>query len=323
MTIAKGAHQAIPVARGPAIAVTNESRAGFRGAQWWSPTSGVRLPDDRRELTDVCDAVLVAVPAAVFSGATAAKLWQVPIPIAMTKSIEISVPDAHIEIRRPGLRCRRRDIPSASITVLNGRPILTPARLFVDFGRELQLEWLVAFGDAALRAGLLCQPEIVRALAECTGHRGIVRARQALRLLDARAESPRESITRVILKQAGIDALEPQHEVFDENGVFVARVDLAVVDSRIAVEYDGVHHLTPEQQAKDAIRRQRLAMLGWLEVTLNSQDIHQPERLISRVRTALDRRALLHVRGFASKPVREVALGSMALEGVRPTNADV
>lgn len=273
--------------RGSAISVNNITRSKFRSLDWWTPTSGVRLPSEQRELSDLCDATLLAVPQAVISGPTAAALWGLPMPLTTTQDIEITVPNEHPEIRRPGVHCRRRDIPPRSLTVLNGRPLLTPARLFVDFGRELQLAWLVAYGDAGLRAGLLDHRQIVRALAESRGHRGICRARQALTLLDARAESPRESIMRVLLVEVGIIHAVPQFVVTDKKGRFVARVDLGFVEERVAIEYDGAHHLTPQRQALDALRRQRLEMLGWLVVTVNREDIHRPQRLITRVRTAL------------------------------------
>lgn len=278
------------VSEGAAVVVTDTTRSRYRSRRWWTPTSGVRLPVDNRSLGDMCDALLLVVPDATFSGATAAQLWGLPIPTPLKDIIEITVPDAHVEIRRPGVRCRRRDIPSHSIKVKDSRPVIAPARVFVDLARDLDRAWLVAVGDAALRLGLIDKASIVRALAETRGHRGIRRAREALSMLDARAESPRESITRVRLVDAGILGLVSQYVVTDADGAFVARVDLALVDQRIAIEYDGGHHLTVDQQAKDAVRRQQLEMNGWLIVTVNSRDLHEPHRLERRVRAALTSR---------------------------------
>ena len=275
---------------GEAVAVTDETRKRYRNRQWWAPTFGVRLPTGRQALADRCDAILVAVPDAVISGGSAAALWDLPIPRSVTRQLEITVPDAHPLVRRRGVRCRRRDVPAHSVSRLEDRPVIAPARLFVDLGSELSLPWLVSLGDAAMNRGLLDERGIVHALAESTGHRGIRRAREALALLDPRAESPPESIVRVILHEAGIDYVHPQYVVTDRDGAFVARVDLALEDLRIAVEYDGAHHLTPEQQAIDAVRRQRLEMLGWMVITVNSHDIHQPGRLVGRVRAALSHR---------------------------------
>jgi hypothetical protein len=56
-------------------------------------------------------------------------------------------------------------------------------------------------------------------------------------------------------------------------------VDLAIVGARIAIEYDGAHHLSVQRQARDALRRQQRQMAGWIVVTVNSRDIHDPHRL--------------------------------------------
>jgi hypothetical protein len=273
--------------RGHAIAVTENTRAQFRSKEWWSPTLGVRLPATERGLTSRCDAVLLAVPRAVISGATAAVLWGLPVPKSTTDLIEITVARGAPEVRRPGVRCRRRDLPPIFVLHSGGRALLSPAQLFVDLGAELALPWLVAFGDAAYRQQLMDESAVVRALAKSTGHRGIRRAREALALLDARAESPRESIVRAMLANAGLPRAVPQFEVCTSDGAFVARLDLAIVEHRIAIEYDGEYHLSPQRQAADAIRRQKLQMLGWWVVTLNREDAHDARRLTDRVSAAI------------------------------------
>lgn len=276
--------------RGAAIAVNDSTRSHYRSKEWWSPTAGVRLPDHARDLGSRCDAVLLAVADAVISGVTAARLWELPIPESAADSIEITVPHAHAQIRRPGVRCRRRDVAPEWIRILDDRPVMAPARLFVDLAGELHRAWLVALGDAALRRGLLDEDSVIRVLAQSTGNRGVRFAREAFAALDPRAESPRESIMRVILADHGFVKLVPQFEVTDAHGAFLARVDVAMVEARIAIEYDGAHHLSVQQQGEDALRRQRLEMQGWMVVTVNSRDIHEPQRLVRRVRAALQSR---------------------------------
>jgi hypothetical protein len=57
--------------------------------------------------------------------------------------------------------------------------------------------------------------------------RGAPRLRQVIPLLDKRSESAWESVMRVLHVAADIP-VEPQHEIFDEYGRFVARVDLLI-----------------------------------------------------------------------------------------------
>jgi very-short-patch-repair endonuclease len=57
---------------------------------------------------------------------------------------------------------------------------------------------------------------------------------------------------------------------------------------RTCIEYEGLHHLTPEQQALDACRDQRVTDAGWRQVKVNSIDMsHGREWVVSRVRQAL------------------------------------
>jgi very-short-patch-repair endonuclease len=62
-------------------------------------------------------------------------------------------------------------------------------------------------------------------------------ARRAVELADRRAESLPESRLRVHLRLAGLDPV-PQHWIMD-GGERVARVDLALPEHRLAIEYDG------------------------------------------------------------------------------------
>jgi hypothetical protein len=68
---------------------------------------------------------------------------------------------------------------------------------------------------------------------------GIRQARRAVALFDARSESPRESVSRVRLHEDGLTAPEPQQDIFDENGQFVARVDFCWKEQRTIGEFDG------------------------------------------------------------------------------------
>jgi len=168
--------------------------------------------------------------------------------------------------------------------------ITTPERTLVDIAEDVPLPLVVAFGDHILRQLLTTQGAIAECLARSRGRRGVRRARQAVDLLDPRAESPPESVLRVTLVSAGLPAPTPQVVIRSANGDFLARGDLVYEDERIVIEYDGEHHLTPEQQAKDADRRHLLALDGWLVVTITRRDLRDPRRAIRKVDGALRQR---------------------------------
>lgn len=122
------------------------------------------------------------------------------------------------------------------------------------------------------------------------GRRGIRRARVALTLVDAGAESPRESWLRLSLLRAGFPAPQTQIPVYDEYGQLVAVLDMGWERLKLAVEYDGDHHWTDRRQFKKDIRRaEALTELGWIDVRVTAEDTEGG--VIARVSAAWDSRA--------------------------------
>lgn len=152
------------------------------------------------------------------------------------------------------------------------------------------LPHLVELGDEFLRRDLFSREALAEMVADSRKQRGIRRVRQALDLLDACSESPRESITRVLLWEGGLPAPIPNLNIYDDDGAFLARGDLVYEDLRVILEYDGEHHLARQQQASDADRRHKLEIHGWMVVTIVPRDLATPERLGSKVHQAIAHR---------------------------------
>jgi very-short-patch-repair endonuclease len=109
--------------------------------------------------------------------------------------------------------------------------------------------------------------------------------------VDARAESRPESITRVVLVQAGF-AVVPQFRVVVGSRV-VARVDLALPKLKIAIEYDGRWHEGDLQRALDNDRLAALRAAGWTVIVVTAELLRDPRRLVVAVAAAVaERRAL-------------------------------
>jgi len=72
--------------------------------------------------------------------------------------------------------------------------------------------------------------------------------------------------------------------------VWIAQVDFALPRIRLALEYEGEHHLTdPVQWAKDIARMERLIELGWRVMRVTQSDLFgTPELLVARIRRAID-----------------------------------
>ena len=64
--------------------------------------------------------------------------------------------------------------------------------------------------------------------------------------------------------------------------------DLGNTRYRVCVEYDGLHHLTPEQQALDNERDALTALAGWRQIKINRLQLRQPEAaVLASIRRAL------------------------------------
>src|SRR5207248_5220280 len=105
--------------------------------------------------------------------------------------------------------------------------------------------------------------------------------------VDPRSESPMETRLRLLLIRAGLPWPDVQYVVLDDDGRFVARVDLAYAHLRIAMEYDGDHHRDRDTFARDVRRQNALVQLGWTVLRFTARDVYRsPERVVAEVRTA-------------------------------------
>ena len=74
-----------------------------------------------------------------------------------------------------------------------------------------------------------------------------------------------------------------QHVVTHDDGRFVARVDLAYADKRIAIEYDSFeHHTGKVALVRDSTRRNALAAAGWTVLSATAADLRSGCRQLAR-----------------------------------------
>ena len=88
---------------------------------------------------------------------------------------------------------------------------------------------------------------------------------------------------------------ERQFDIEDQVGNFVARVDFAYPDLKIAIECDSKkHHFGRGDWERDVERRSRLAALGWLVIHVSwDMLVHRPDELEALIRGALGQPTLL------------------------------
>jgi len=222
------------------------------------------------------------VPGAVVSGVSAAVLWGVDLAGA-DDDVELAMPP-HAHCRRvPGVRVRRTAIDPGEIVTRRGTRLTVPALTAVRVASVLDGDEAVVALDRIVGTGLV-HLETVRGRAALPGVGA--RARIACARADGLAQSPQETRLRLLMRRHRIPEPVAQYEV-RHDGDFVARVDFAWPERRVAVEYDGLWHSEDGQFAKDRARLNRLREAGWTVVFVTAADVKDPERLAAAIRAAL------------------------------------
>ncbi|WP_448617856.1 endonuclease domain-containing protein [Geodermatophilus sp. URMC 65] len=180
----------------------------------------------------------------------------------------------------------RRALPADDVTRTLGVPVTNPLRTAPDLTRTLPPVDAVVALDALVQTGLVGLADVRSAAVAATG-RGCRRVREAAARADGLAESPQETRLRLVLLASTLPPPVAQHTVRDINGRFVARVDFAWPEQRLAVEYEGAWHGQPQNVVRDRTRLDRLTAAGWRVVFVTAADVHRPAQLLARIAAAL------------------------------------
>lgn len=239
------------------------------------------------------DAMLAAALASVGSGCvlshvTAASLWELPLPSGIDPLAPIHVTMQRRRARsRPGLVVHSGNI-AGTVAERFGLAVTNVVRTWLDLTVVFDLWDLVAFTDAIGNRHLASRRQLEVAVAGLAGRAGARNGRRALALADFDAESWWESHVRLLLREAGMEVVT-QVEVKDGAGDVIARVDLGIAELKIAIEYDGSHHMAPDRQREDVRRVQRLQRRNWLVLRYTYEDlVRSPSRIIADVRSAVE-----------------------------------
>ncbi|OBH86677.1 hypothetical protein [Mycobacterium scrofulaceum] len=173
----------------------------------------------------------------------------------------------------PGIHTWLDRVAPDEIQLVDGMWATTPSRTAFDLARRNPIGRAVAAIDALARATRLDTAEVELLAERYKGHRNVRRARQALELVDAGAESPRETWLRLLLINAGYPRPQTQIPVYGAYGELVAVLDMGWEDINLAVEYEGDHHRTERRQFnRDIARYEALSDLGWIVIRVTADD---------------------------------------------------
>jgi hypothetical protein len=189
----------------------------------------------------------------------------------------------------PLIITRNETLLAGEVMAVNGVPVTSPARTAFDLGRRPGLTSAVIRADALARATGVTGDDVRSLIDAHRGARGMKQLRRVLWLVDAGAESPQETRTRLVLIAGGLPRPQTQIVVLDDWGWVLARIDMGWEQWLVGVEYDGPQHWTdPRIRANDIERTAKLERLGWRLVRVSSDLLRdRPHVIVARARDAL------------------------------------
>jgi very-short-patch-repair endonuclease len=243
--------------------------------------------DRERHALNVAAAVLtVGGACAVGSHQSAALLHGLDLPQPPALASLTTPPGTPGRDRARGVHLHRAALPAAHVCRAAGVPVTTVPRTVVDLARTLPFGDAVVVADGALHLQATSPDELRQALAACRRWPGSPQAAAVVRFADAAAESPLESMARVMFAGQGLPPPLAQAPIGD--GRPFARVDFLWPGQATIVETDGLaKYDQPDALRLEKLRQERLEQLGYKVVRLTWEQVtREPERSAARIRQA-------------------------------------
>ena len=257
----------------------------------WKPLDA----EDRHRVT--ARAVLkTAKSPAVLSHLTAAIEWGADVWDIDLSEVHITRRDRKCGRREAGVCQHRGKVDAEAIAVHDGVPLLGAARTVVDVTTQCDVEHGLVVTNSLLHSGVTNLEDCWDASRAMDGWPDTLTTRLVLQLADPRIESVGESRTCHFLWRHGLPRFEPQYQVRDANGRVIARLDFALPELGVFLEFDGqvkYDNLPPGKTLAQVLREERerekliCRLTGWVCIRISWKDLERPERLAHEIRTIL------------------------------------
>lgn len=241
-------------------------------------------------------ALVLHPPSAFVSHTTAARLWDLPVPV--DARVHVTVPTDRDRRRRPEIR-NHVTTRTPRLARVRGLRVSHPFRMFVELASMLSLVDLVVVGDALVRLFACPAERLVEECRTSTDHHAAT-ALRAARYVREEVDSPMETRLRMLIVLAGLPEPVVNHKVRDEHGRVLRRLDLSYPRLRLIVEYDGRQHIERVVNwESDLDRREELDDDEWRILVVTAKGIYRhPERTLARIHKTLK------ARGCRNLPTR-------------------
>jgi hypothetical protein len=230
-------------------------------------------------------------PSAVVSHETAALLHGLsllgPPPDVLTVT---RPPGVGSRSGKPGVRIHSAALPAEHVGGRLAVPVTTVSRTVIDLARVQEFRAGVVVADSALQQKLTSKKELAAVIAACPRWPGLQRAAQVAEFADGRAESPLESLARIVFRDGGLPPPELQ-VVVTASGEFIGRVDFFWKQFQTVAEVDGAAKYEDKSRASYEFRRDaRLRDAGLEVVHFTWKDITSDAgAVVSSIRRAFER----------------------------------
>jgi hypothetical protein len=247
---------------------------------------GIYEPSDGRSLglNQRLETHLRLQPDAWGSHRTAAHLHGLWLPPWVDEHalIHLSKPTHLPRVRRPGVVGHRVKIMPGEVDVFAGLRLSSPARTWLDLAQELTPAALIAVGDQLIRrprpafegrsAPYATKGQLLDMLRAHKKVKGVGRCRDALADMRVGSDSVPETLLRLSLMAHGFP--EPELQIrLDPRDPYSPSADQGYRDVRIALQYEGKHHNSPEQMLKDDWRDAQYGRQGWATIRVVAADL--------------------------------------------------
>ncbi|MGH8822864.1 MAG: type IV toxin-antitoxin system AbiEi family antitoxin domain-containing protein [Jiangellaceae bacterium] len=236
----------------------------------------------------------------VVSHASAAVLLGLPTWGLDLSMVHVTRPQGVSTRSEAGVRHHAAQLSDNQIIEIDGIAVTHPARTVIDTARATDFEPSVVVADAALRAGLTSNGELLETVDLMRDWPGARNAGRVVEFADGRAESVGESRGRICLYVGGLPRPDLQVLITGGPGDWTARVDFLFTEQRTIGEFDGkVKYGRPDQPGIDPgsvvwlekLREDRLRAMGFEVVRFIWAELNRPDLVALKFRQAFARAA--------------------------------
>lgn len=245
---------------------------------------------DGRRLLELAAALAAAGPTAVASHESAAYLHSIALLSERESTATLTVPPRRGWTARAGVQLHAAILPAAHTTRVAGLLVTTVARTVADLARTLDFRAGLVAADSALYRRLTTKDQITDVLSQCGHWPGVSQAREVVAFADGRAESPLESIARVVFRDCGLPPAQLQVWL---GGISepIGRVDFYWERYWTIAEVDGALKYANPDRARAQLRRDsqlredgfEVVHFTWQQITMT------PQAVAASVRAAFQR----------------------------------